>query len=89
MATVHLWITGKVQGVFYRAAAAEQARSLHLNGWIRNTIDGAVEATVNGSDETVEAFIAWCRRGPKGARVDDVIITPKPDDGLQGFQVIR
>jgi acylphosphatase len=89
MATVHLWITGKVQGVFYRATAAERARALHLNGWIKNTLDGAVEATVSGSDEAVKAFVAWSRCGSEGAKVDDVVVTPKPDDGLAGFQVIR
>lgn len=89
MATVHLWITGKVQGVFYRASAAEKAAELGLNGWIKNTEDGAVEATVNGSEKAVEAFVAWCRTGPKNARVDDIVITPKPDDGLVGFQVFR
>lgn len=89
MATVHLWITGKVQGVFYRATAAAKARELQLNGWIRNTADNAVEATVSGSDEAVEAFVAWCRKGPKEARVEDVLITPKPDDGFAGFKVFR
>lgn len=89
MATVHLWITGNVQGVFYRATAAELAKKLHLNGWIKNTADGAVEATINGNDEAVEQFVEWCRNGPEEAEVSDVIVTPKPDDGLAGFQVIR
>ena len=89
MATVHLWITGKVQGVFYRATAAEMAEKLHLNGWIKNAEGGAVEATVNGSDEAVDQFIKWCRQGPKRAHVENVAVTPKPDDGLVGFQVIR
>ena len=89
MPTLHLWITGKVQGVFYRATAAEKAKELNLNGWVRNTADGAVEATISGSEEAVELFVAWCRQGPKNARVANVAITPKPDDGLTGFQVFR
>jgi acylphosphatase len=89
MATVHLMITGKVQGVFYRATAAEQAKKLQLNGWIKNTEEGAVEATVSGSDEAIKQFIAWSRKGPSGAHVENVVVTPKPDDGLVGFQVIR
>lgn len=89
MTTVHLWITGKVQGVFYRAAAAEQAKKLRLNGWIKNTEEGAVEATVSGTEEAIEEFIAWCREGPAKARVENVTVTPKPDDGLVGFQVLR
>jgi len=89
MATVHLWITGNVQGVYYRASAAEKAKDLKLNGWVKNTIDGAVEATVNGTDEAVAEFVAWCHQGPAEAKVLDVKVTPKPDDGLIGFQVIR
>jgi acylphosphatase len=87
MPTLHLWITGKVQGVFYRATAAEKANELKLNGWIRNTTDGAVEATISGSEEAVDQFVAWCRQGPKNAQVANVAITLKPDDGLTGFQV--
>ena len=89
MITLHLWITGKVQGVFYRASAAEKAKSLKLNGWIKNTAHGAVEATVNGQDDDVQQFVAWCRRGPKNANVENVAVTQKPDDGLTGFEVIR
>lgn len=82
-------ITGNVQGVFYRAGAAEKAEALNLNGWVKNTEDGAVEATVNGSEDAVDQFIAWCRTGPPRANVENVVVTPKPDDGLTGFQVIR
>ena len=89
MATVHLWITGNVQGVFYRAAAAEVAQRLRLSGWIRNAPDGAVEATVNGPDEPVAEFVDWCRKGPAKAHVADVVVTPKPDDGFTGFQILR
>lgn len=89
MPTIHLWITGKVQGVFYRASAAEQATKMQLNGWIKNTADGAVEATVNGSEAALEKFISWCRNGPEHAAVSEVKITPKPDDGFVGFRVIR
>lgn len=89
MTTVHLWITGKVQGVFHRASAAQMAAKLGLSDWIKNTVDGAVEAAVNGSEETVDQFVAWCRKGPKGAEVNDIVVTPKPDDGLVGFQVIQ
>lgn len=89
MATVHLMISGKVQGVFYRASAKEKALELALSGWIKNTTDGSVEATVSGADEAVEAFVAWCRQGPPRAEVQHVSVTPKPDSGLSGFEVIR
>jgi acylphosphatase len=68
----HVWIRGHVQGVFFRAEARDRARSLGVDGWIRNAADGSVEAAFEGDGERVESLIAWCRRGPRGARVDDV-----------------
>jgi len=67
-----LHITGRVQGVFYRASAQEEAMRLGLCGEIRNLPDGAVEAVVEGPRERIEEFIAWCRRGPPGAQVKNV-----------------
>ena len=89
MATVHLLIKGKVQGVFYRAAAKEKADQLGLNGWVKNTLEGEVEATVSGNETAVQQFVAWCRQGPPKAQVADIIITPKPDDGFSGFHILR
>ncbi len=73
MTRVELRIVGRVQGVFYRAGAQQQARALGLLGWVRNTSDGAVEAVAEGPRPQVEQFVAWCRQGPVGSRVDDVI----------------
>ena len=89
MPTVHLQIQGSVQGVFYRASAKKMADQLGLNGWVRNVPGGAVEATVNGTEEAVAAFIEWAKKGPKEAVVENVVVTPKPDDGLKGFEIIR
>jgi acylphosphatase len=89
MATVHLMISGKVQGVFYRASAKEKALELGLSGWIKNTPDGNVEATVSGTDEAVQQFVQWCWQGPPRAVVSNVSVTPKPDSGLSGFKVLR
>ena len=88
MPTVHLQVTGKVQGVFYRAAAKKFAEQTGVNGWIKNMPDGSVEATVNGSEEAVHQFIEWCKKGPSRAVVAQVVVTPKPDDGLTGFQIM-
>jgi acylphosphatase len=69
---VHLWISGRVQGVFFRSTTQEQALARGLTGWVRNARDGRVEAEVQGSPAAVEQLIAECRSGPPAARVHDV-----------------
>ena len=65
-------IHGRVQGVFFRAETGERARSLGLAGWVRNNPDGTVEAVFQGDRDRVDSMLAWCRRGPAGADVEDV-----------------
>lgn len=84
MATVcaHIIVSGKVQGVYYRATAQEQAIALHLTGWVRNRPDGKVEGIIEGVSEDVHKMIAWCRQGPSGAVVEDLQVDwqdPKSD----------
>lgn len=87
---VELRITGRVQGVYYRASCAEAARQLGLVGWVRNVDDGSVEAVAEGPHEALESFLAWCRRGPPAARVDDVQIRRLPASGeFASFAVRR
>lgn len=81
MKRVHLVIAGRVQGVFYRASARGEAQRLGLTGWVRNREDGAVEAVAEGPDEKVDAFVAWCRRGPPAARVDELSCTTAAPTG--------
>jgi len=69
---VHLYITGKVQGVFYRASAARVANGWGLSGWVRNLPDGRVELMAEGDRPQVEALILWCREGPPDAQVKGV-----------------
>jgi acylphosphatase len=83
LTTKHLRITGRVQGVSYRAGFAGEARRLPLSGWVRNRLDGSVEAMVQGTSENVTTIIAWARRGPPMARVDDVIVNDLPCDALR------
>ena len=72
MTRADLLISGRVQGVFYRASAQQEAMRLGLVGEVRNLPDGQVEAIVEGPKERVEEFIDWCRRGPPSADVENV-----------------
>lgn len=86
MTRVRVRIRGRVQGVFFRAEARTRAESLGVAGWIRNAGDGSVEAVFEGDDEQVESLLAWCRRGPAGARVDGVETVREEPAGEIGFQ---
>jgi acylphosphatase len=87
MKRVHMRVTGRVQGVFFRAEAQARAESLGLAGWIRNAFDGSVEVVVEGEPERVDSMVDWCRRGPAGAEVDDVEVEQEDPCGEQGFRV--
>jgi acylphosphatase len=89
MVRARLVIAGWVQGVYFRASARDVARAQRLSGWVRNRMDGAVEAVVEGQQDAVQAFIAWCHQGPPGAQVSDVQVTMEPyADESQGFHII-
>ena len=85
MRSVRLRITGRVQGVGYRAWMMRQASALGLRGWVRNRADGSVEALVTGEDDRIATMIEACREGPFGARVVDVAVSDAADDGSPGF----
>ena len=80
-------VRGAVQGVFFRVETRDRARSLGLAGWVRNAADGSVEAVFEGDDERVESMVDWCRRGPRGARVDDVDVTWSEARTEDGFSI--
>ncbi len=83
-------VTGRVQGVSYRAATASEARRVGVVGWVRNRNDGAVELEVEGEPEQVAAFLSWCEKGPPDARVVDVAIEALAPTGTDvGFTVRR
>jgi acylphosphatase len=86
---VHLLISGIVQGVSFRYYTVSEAGRLGVRGWVRNLPSGEVEAVAEGPAEAVERFIAWCRRGPSLARVDDVLVTREEPKGETGFSVTR
>lgn len=87
---VRIQIRGKVQGVFFRQSALEEATRLGLSGWVRNRRGGEVEALAEGPSEALEAFISWCHRGPPAADVDAVDVEDLPDrQPLDPFHVER
>lgn len=83
-------VLGRVQGVFYRASSQAAARELGIVGWARNQADGSVAMHVQGRSDAVEAMLAWARKGPPGARVNDIEVTPaEVDAGLEDFEIRR
>ncbi len=68
----HVFISGRVQGVFFRGRTKERASQLGLKGWVRNLRDGRVEAVFEGEKGVVEKMLMWCKEGPTYARVSDV-----------------
>jgi acylphosphatase len=85
MKTIHVIVTGTVQGVGFRAAAVRVARSVGVAGWIRNLTDGSVEAVFSGAADAVDAAVDWCHTGPDEARVDSVAIDPVAPDQAAGL----
>jgi acylphosphatase len=84
---IHCFVSGKVQGVFYRANTQRKAVELGLTGWARNLPDGRVEVMAFGPPEQIELFTAWLWEGPSAARVDDVSITDIDHQEFANFSV--
>lgn len=80
-------VTGRVQGVFYRASARAEAERLGLNGFVRNEPDGSVYAEAEGETDALERFVEWCRRGPPQARVDGVEKASGTMRDYRGFRI--
>ena len=84
---IHVIVSGRVQGVFFRATTLREAERLGVAGWVKNRADGRVEIEAEGSEEALEAFLAFCRRGPEHARVDELLVAHHPARGDVGFRV--
>ncbi|HEX8839315.1 MAG TPA: acylphosphatase [Sphingomicrobium sp.] len=80
-------VTGRVQGVFFRAWTRDEARSLQVSGWVRNSSDGSVEAHVEGDEPAVNELVDRLREGPPHARVDRVDLSDAAVEGLKTFDV--
>ncbi|MFB6281371.1 MAG: acylphosphatase [Haloferacaceae archaeon] len=83
----HVHVSGRVQGVYYRANTRDAARDAGVDGWVRNLDDGRVEAVFEGPREAVERMVEWCHEGSPAARVEDVEVTYEEPRGEDGFRV--
>lgn len=83
-------ISGKVQGVFFRASTQQRARELGITGWVKNEKDGTVYIEAEGEPEQLEALTKWCSSGPERAEVEDVKVEREDKlKGFDGFEVKR
>lgn len=80
-------VHGLVQGVYFRDTTRRRALSAGIAGWVRNRPDGTVEAVFEGETAPVESLVAFCREGPRGARVDRVEVDAEAPEGLAGFGI--
>lgn len=86
----HAWVSGRVQGVFYRGSTRDEAARLGLVGWVKNLADGRVELVAEGPRAAVDSLVAWAHHGPEGARVDDVrVVDDTPTGEFTAFDVLR
>ena len=83
----HVWVSGHVQGVYFRAYAEDEAAFRKVGGWIRNAPGGRVEAVFEGSRASVEAMIQWCHHGSPASRVAGVEVTWEEPRGESSFRV--
>lgn len=85
----NILITGKVQGVWYRASAHRKANELRLAGFVRNMPDGSVYAEAEGPVENLRAFVEWCWEGPELAKVENVDVQEDMPQGFERFEIKR
>jgi acylphosphatase len=88
-ARAHVYVSGRVQGVFFRSETQDEARRHDIAGWIRNLPDGRVEAVFEGDKEKVDELVEFCRRGPPGARVTNVEVSWENYEGIDKSFIIR
>ena len=87
-ARVHVFVSGMVQGVFFRAETRREALKRGLNGWVRNLPDGRVEAVFEGEEESVKELVEFCKRGPLGAKIKNVdAVSERYTGELRSFEI--
>jgi acylphosphatase len=82
-----VYVSGRVQGVWFRESCREEAHVAAVDGWVRNLGDGRVEVVLEGPRAAVDRVVAWCRRGPRRARIDHVEVVDEAPVGERGFRV--
>ena len=87
MCRVHVWIRGRVQGVWFRDTCSTEARITGVSGWVRNCADGRVEAVFEGPEPAVERMVRWCETGPPRAIVSEVERRAERVEHLSGFRI--
>jgi acylphosphatase len=86
---VQLFVRGRVQGVFFRAAAQREARRLGVCGWIKNRNDGSIEVVAEGDEDAIKEIISWAQHGPSAARVEQVDVRWKGYTGeFSEFRIV-
>lgn len=85
----HVFVTGRVQGVYYRATTRDAARERGVDGWVRNLDDGRVEAVFEGPRDRVEEMVERCHEGSPAANVEDVEVEHGEPEGEEGFEIRR
>ncbi|MFP8954283.1 acylphosphatase [Natrialbaceae archaeon A-arb3/5] len=83
----HVFVSGTVQGVYYRATTRDTAREAGVDGWVKNLDDGRVEAVFEGTDDAVESMIDFCHEGSPAADVTDVSVEFEEPQGENGFEI--
>lgn len=89
MKTIHARIEGRVQGVFFRESTRRKAETLGLQGWVKNLMDGAVEAIISGENEKISTMVTWLHSGPPHATVTKILITDhQADHDFSDFRIL-
>ena len=85
---IHIFVTGRVQGVFFRQSTRVMAIKNNVNGWVRNLDDGRVEIVAEGEESNIDALIDWCKTGPANSRVDEFeLVEENSTDEFKNFEV--
>jgi len=84
----HIFVSGRVQGIFFRENTKKKAQKLRITGWVRNLPDGRVEAVLEGEKDKIEELVNWARKGPGFAKVDGLEVMPEECQGeFDNFEI--